>query len=90
MSVIDTESLVNFLRNKIDQVEKKKLRDVEFALCIKITNRDKSYDLISKQEIADIVEKSITRHGFGNIVNPNSVSRDDIIYVNNYSDELKD
>ncbi len=90
VSVIDTESLVNFLRNKIDQVEKKKLRDVEFALCIKITKRDKSYDLISKQEIADIVEKSITRHGFGNIVNPNSVSRDDIIYVNNYSDELKD
>lgn len=97
ISVIDSSSMLRYLKRhpklkkkiKQDINIEKKLLSTKFLLAIKIDKRDKGYELISKKEIADIINGSIKKRGLGKITNPNYVKSTDIIYINNYEDNLK-
>jgi len=90
ISVIDTPSLINYLKGKLDSTGKALLKPIKYALCIKINKKDKGYELFNKQEIADLVSDGIQKTGLGRIKNPNKVTKNEVILVNNYDDYKKD
>ena len=70
----------------LDSKAKAKLKAAELALCTRVDKRDKSYKLYNSQAIADLVTASI--QGLFKKFK-NKVSKDDVIMVNNYSDDKK-
>ena len=82
----DTKTINQHLKKVLDSKAKAKLKAAELALCTRVDKRDKSYKLYNSQAIADLVTASI--QGLFKKFK-NKVSKDDVIMVNNYSDDKK-
>lgn len=83
----DTKTINQHLKKNLDSKSKNKLKSADLALCTRVDKRDKSYKLYNSQLIADTVTASI--QGLYKKFK-NKISKDDVIMVNNYSDDKKD
>lgn len=64
------------------------LKKTTNSLVIKLNNEKGAGDLITKQDIANIINKSLDTKSFGGMVTENKVSKKDVIFINNIFLEL--
>lgn len=84
------KTLLTYLRSRLSHDAKQALQQAKMSLCVKLHQLEKNYELISKQSIADLVTKSITRGFYAKVTKTNKFTANDVILINNYSDNMKD
>lgn len=84
------KTIVQYLKSRLTYNDQQKLNKIDLSLCVKLHQQERGYELVSKQAIADLVTKSITRGFFDVVVGTNKFNSNDVILVNNYSDNMKD
>lgn len=85
--VWDTKTILQYLKKDIAPKDAKRIRDAEYAICTRVNKNDKSYKLYKPAVIADLITSSIK--GIVKIFK-NRIKPDDVILVNNYSDNKKE
>lgn len=85
--VWDTKTILQYLRKDLAPKDAKRIRDAEYAICTRVNKNDKSYKLYKPAVIADLITSSIK--GIVKIFK-NRIKPDDVILVNNYSDNKKE
>lgn len=90
IEVFDTKTILNYLKKRLESGDAGMLKKVENALCIRITKNDKGYELIAKQDIADIVSRALESKTIKQmLIKPPKIGEGEVIYVNNYADDYK-
>lgn len=84
------KAIIQYLKSRLTYNDQQKLNKTDLSLCVKIHQQERGYELVSKQAIADLVTKSITRGFFDVVVGTNKFNGNDVILINNYSDNMKD
>lgn len=85
-----SKTLAHYLSSRLAYNERQLLSTTKLSLCIKVHQMEKSYEFVSKQSIADLVTRSISRGFFAKVTHQNKFTPNDVILINNYSDNLKD
>ena len=88
--VWDTKTILKFLKQDVGK-HKAKLAPVQYALCVRVDKRDKSYKLFNEDAIANIANTAIkgALRGIAKKIKF-GVKAKDVILVNNYADNKKD
>ena len=59
IEILDTKSIIKFLRKKLDSKALPKLKEAELAVTFKVNTKDKSYKLYNQTTIANIITDSV-------------------------------
>lgn len=91
LAVLDSKSIVNHLAKRLPSADKGKILKIPYALCIKVNKNDKNYELVNKKAIAKFVKEGLSKIK-ENLINLNfktwqKISENDVILVNNYTDQ---
>ena len=84
--IFDKGTIIKHLKGKLESSDKGKINKANLALCVKVHKDDKSKKLINTKVIAELIT-----HAIKGIVKTfkNSVSKNDVILVNGYSENDK-
>ena len=84
--VFDKNTIVKYLKGKLDSKQKAKVQKADFSLCLKIHKDDKSRKLVDANIVAELVNKAI-KSKYKML--RNGVSKTDVIFINSYSENDK-
>ena len=83
----DKNTIQQYLKKDLESKDKAKIRTADYSFCVKVPHNDKSQKLVNTQVVADMITRSI--QGLFKKFK-NKVKKEDVILVNNYSENDKD
>lgn len=83
----DQKTILHHLKGKLEQKDIQKIKTANYSLCYRVPANDKSKKLINTTVVADLLTQSI-KGIFKKL--KNSVKKDDVILVNDYTETNKD